>query len=298
MRKRIMESATGIKYEELKKGNYLKQLNHIIKKYFDGYRIFNGNYQTLNMEECYLFFRGQSNFSWKLEPVINRGEHNEAQILESVLVDHPEVEKEKAIAYAQHYGKPTRAIDFTSDLKVALYFACNQNPNEDGAVYIAGYIPHQNDWISSLTINLISQMKTDVISDINLAKVLMENEKYKSLYYMRSREDNLSFVCAEYSSFLNDGFIVVYDYAKEEVNNRMKLQKGSLFYCGSKYYVENEYYNDISCVTFEFPKYEIHLHEIKNPTWLKSLCVKVKIPKSMKKDILLMTGYTDEILGL
>lgn len=293
-----MESATGIKYEELKEGNYLKQLNHIIEKHFDGYKIFDGNYQNHNKEERYLFFRGQSNYSWKLEPVINRGENNEAQILESVLVDHPEVEKEKAIAYAQHYGKPTRAIDFTSYLKVALYFACNQNPNEDGAVYITGYIPHQYNWISSLTINLISQMKIDVINDIDLAKALMGNEKYKSLYYKRNRENNLNFVCAEYSSFLNDGFMVIYDYAKEEVNNRMKLQKGSLFYCGSKYYVENEYCKDICCVTSEFPKYEIHLHEIKNPTWINSLCVKVKIPKNMKKDILLMTGYTDEILGL
>ena len=38
-------------------------------------------------------------------------------------------------ALAQHYGMPTRLVDLTSDLFVALYFAVIENPKESGFVY-------------------------------------------------------------------------------------------------------------------------------------------------------------------
>jgi hypothetical protein len=38
-------------------------------------------------------------------------------------------------ALAQHYGKPTRLVDLTTDLLVALYFAVEQCPEENGFVY-------------------------------------------------------------------------------------------------------------------------------------------------------------------
>ena len=293
-----MELKSGIKNESLKKGNYDKQINQIIKKYFDGCKIYNGKYGEQKTDERFIFFRGQSKFRWRLKPSINRGKYNESQILEQIIIEHPEVEKDKIIAYGQHYGFPTRAIDFTSDLKTALYFACAENYYDDGALYICSYIPHQNDWISSLTVNLISQMKTKIIKDIDLANELMHNEKYLVKYDERSNDNSIKFVCADFSSFLNTGFMVVYDYKNEEVNERIKLQKGSLFYCGSKYCIGNKVCSSILCSSLEFPKYKIHLHKVENPTWINSLCVKVRIPKILKNDILKMTGKNPENLGL
>ena len=236
-------------------------------------------------------------FRWRLTPSINISKLYEPQILKEIINKHPEVEKEKLIAYGQHYGFPTRAIDFTSDLKAALYFACKEYYEDDGAIYITGYSPHQNNWISSLTINLISQMDEDILNDVDLADRLMHNEIYERMYCERSKEKDIRFVCAEFSSYINDGFMAVYDFASEKINKRIRLQKGSLFYCGSKYYIKNKHCSNAECSTVEFPKYQIHLHEIKNPTWINSLCVKVRIPKELKKDIVVMTGY-DEILGL
>lgn len=39
-------------------------------------------------------------------------------------------------ALAQHYGTHTRLADVTSDSLVALYFACERNPKDDGFVHI------------------------------------------------------------------------------------------------------------------------------------------------------------------
>lgn len=40
------------------------------------------------------------------------------------------------IAYIQHYQTGTRFIDFTTDKDVALYFACSENMDKDGALFM------------------------------------------------------------------------------------------------------------------------------------------------------------------
>lgn len=44
-------------------------------------------------------------------------------------------EVENFLAYSQHHGLPTELLDITTNPMVALYFACESNPDDDGYLY-------------------------------------------------------------------------------------------------------------------------------------------------------------------
>lgn len=96
------------------------------------------------------YFRGQSSVDYKLIPSIGRifkdGEEQSMLRYEKLIFNdfkqkspwftdaHPKNDLE-FLFLAQHYGLPTRLLDWTYNPLIALYFACCSNPEKDGVIF-------------------------------------------------------------------------------------------------------------------------------------------------------------------
>lgn len=96
------------------------------------------------------FFRGQSSSDYKLIPSVGRlfkkGQETvlkqyEKEIFEdfkrkySLFTDARPKNDKEFLFLAQHYGLPTRLLDWTYNPLIALYFACCSNIDKDGVVF-------------------------------------------------------------------------------------------------------------------------------------------------------------------
>lgn len=122
---------------------------------------FQARLQELESDEAGLLYRGQSDANWPVSCSAARrltqdpANPIEDQLISSLLVGYVEVLIAKArmrgflppgfsetspdlelLAQLQHQGAATGLIDFTRQPSVALWFACNESYDKDGAVYI------------------------------------------------------------------------------------------------------------------------------------------------------------------
>ncbi len=89
-------------------------------------------------------FRGQSDVNYRLKPSIDRAGFSiaiEGRLVEMAKNKRPDTfetgNKLTLLAKMQHYGLPTRLIDFTTNPLVALYFACQrEDKGTDGEIIV------------------------------------------------------------------------------------------------------------------------------------------------------------------
>lgn len=96
--------------------------------------------QNTNFERGQLLFRGHVNCTFELIPSLFRPHISDARSLEAACFEslllgkrHPysiSYDPIEHLSHLQHFGFPTRLLDWTADLFIALFFACYDNKDE------------------------------------------------------------------------------------------------------------------------------------------------------------------------
>lgn len=135
---------------------------HSISEFLDVLNRYKNEFSTTSHNDSFMF-RGMSDVSWKLLPgifreysksetvpgVASKQQHlkmyrsNETEILahfrkeaSGFLTNISQNDDFTWLQYAQHYGVPTRLLDFTANPLVALYFSCQSESACDSVVWV------------------------------------------------------------------------------------------------------------------------------------------------------------------
>ena len=126
----------------------------------------NSYISSLKKKTGTLFFRGHADPNYILRPSIMRTSHlaqNESKIYHELIINCPDdFEKchshlEKLVKM-QHYGLPTRLLDITRNPLVALYFACESNPESYGELILISPENHEIKYPQSDTVSILASL--------------------------------------------------------------------------------------------------------------------------------------------
>ncbi len=207
--------------------NLRQQIDFSIERY----------YQSYDMSMFRLYYRGHARTEWDLKPSIMRStvQGNEADILTQA-IDAKQWKYEASlfenIAHIQHYGYPTRFLDYSLDVDIALYFAC-ENPlhyDSDGMLYISAYDERSAQHIDTKLISELAYLRHEISVD-DFSHLLLE--KYDTTKEF-SKYKYISDLGINILSWIDHGFMVTPSDTEfsnlKGWNERLYNQKGAFLY--------------------------------------------------------------------
>lgn len=217
-------------------------------------------FEQLNKLPNHFIYRGHASAEWllesSLERVIGRSWSNDsAKNFEDYsllqfkpkfhLYDHENIEPKSKLAWLsimQHYGVPTRLLDFTESPYIALYFALETyNPQfqTDLAIFAFDY--------RAIMKNSIEHIKS---------KNKKFNEDYSSVY------ENQDLI---FDSVIDKfGYDIVWIAEPQQLNTRLDRQAGSFLFSGNRglkiqIVLDSELYENVQMYKFCIPS-ELYVH--------------------------------------
>ena len=201
-----------------------------------------------------LFFRGHANINYLLEPSIQRSENflkNEHLIFEESILENPEeflyekrnIDKLKKM---QHYGLPTRLLDVTSNLLVAVYFSVSSFSDKDGEVIVFTEDSDKIAYSSSKKISVLSSLARLSYEDkIKLYELSWDNS---DLLSKNSGENSVSELVSKISEETGkldtgiepDNLKNSYFVLTKKDNRRIQKQDGAFICCSLNPYVKDD----------------------------------------------------------
>lgn len=262
--------------------NTLEDINEIIADYSSFYNLPRPGISATDDPTVYLqtFFRGQSDESWKIRASIQGVKERENEILADFGSMHGGNSFD-LIAYVQHYRTGTRFIDFTTNQDVALYFACSENMDKDGALFMLCYSPHKAEWYTASVLAEValienySKMSVQELSEMILRKCPKIKDAFKETI-----ELNTAIV-----SFLDHGFMAVPPESAKDSNLRLKRQSGCFYVCGVEF---ERPLDGVARISSHAGYNMFNPHSVQIPEGLRNgkALVKIVICKELKEEIL------------
>lgn len=247
-----------------------------------------------------VYFRGEADVNWETKASLFRGEigkasyykdvnySKESDLIASALIQCPQAFEKcpnaiSRLILMQHYGLPTRLYDVTADPLVALYFACNIEPDKDGKVLYT----KQNQYFklySSDFVNPLAELNEEIENDEEIM------ELHKLFSYCKKKKLFSEFQKDEFAKWLFQNATKPFLFQPPLDNERIQRQSGAMIFSpllSMTDKLEEENYKKIKhsvnlyeeTKQFEFMKSEADLQEMfSDEVFL--------IPKNLKKSIL------------
>jgi hypothetical protein len=197
-----------------------------------------------------IWFRGQANARWGLVPaVFRRRDFDESSMFHHFQIRAPEYRSSHRSVFdwlclMQHYNLPTRLLDWSESILVALFFAAQGSGKSDGKVYALNarrlnFLTNSRIWIDGERANVCTPWSLDVAARAQLTVTKTRSEWLDRMSSLSDMESWRTLKCqkiAEKKLFDPEALATPTGVLPSRLNGRMVFQSSAFTLHGGKSY--------------------------------------------------------------